>query len=617
MAASCSDDEELLGHPKSKRGSNGNYKPKQAVLKSDEDDSGDEYKPVEAASSSDEHGSDNDDLAKKEKPKAIHQSRRNYCYVCGKGMVKIARHLERHADDEPDIAKVLALPKYSKERKSLLNDLRNRGDYKHNQKVLETSCGDLKARRRTKSQTVNTETHEHCPYCQGFYRRTVMVSHLNKCPKFARPPATCSETNVFHESEVAESSSCKKPLSDRQKIMLSMPKDETTFMLKHDPILIQLTQLLSDKCAGCEEKHEDVKQTLRQAGRFLLALHGKSIFSFKDALKPENFSKIVETVKSFAGFNEKRQRYKKTSLAATLAQTLKDVANVAVSKTNDNEEVVRDAKAFITLCEEEWKELLSDKEETLPSAQKVKSPATIPFTHEVQTLYKCIETTSGSAIDTMKKYESPQVYNALCRVILAQVALLNKGASWVSKLTLESFQKRDNATQVLSKHFVRINILSKDGRNAALLLTFGLVEAMTLLVSKRATCGVHKDNALLFAKTDGSPSSFQSAGRCVRLFTKLCHAKNTDYLMSAHFQKHIARVCQILNLENDELEHLAKLLGHDICTEKSYYRQPDAAVELAKIAKLLLAMEKGSLEKFKGKSLNEVAIEGTCPPLHT
>lgn len=80
-----------------------------------------------------------------------------------------------------------------------------------------------------------------------------------------------------------------------------------------------------------------------------------------------------------------------------------------------------------------------------------------------------------------------------------------------------------------------------------------------------------------------------------------------------HLHKHIARVFQILNLENDELDHLAKLLGHDIRLDRDYYRLPEAAVDLAKIAKLLLAMEKGSLERFKGNSLEEIEIEGTCP----
>lgn len=93
----------------------------------------------------------------------------------------------------------------------------------------------------------------------------------------------------------------------------------------------------------------------------------------------------------------------------------------------------------------------------------------------------------------------------------------------------------------------------------------------------------------------------------------MCHAENPENLRAAHLCKHVARIFQILNLENDELEHLRELLGHEIQTERVYYRSPEAAVELAKISKLLLAKEKGSLERFKGNTLEEVEIEGEFP----
>ncbi|KAI4817450.1 hypothetical protein KUCAC02_010851 [Chaenocephalus aceratus] len=65
---------------------------------------------------------------------------------------------------------------------------------------------------------------------------------------------------------------------------------------------------------------------------------------------------------------------------------------------------------------------------------------------------------------------------------------------------------------------------------------------------------------------------------------------------------------KILNLESDELNDLSKLLSQDIRADRDYYRSPEAALELAKISKLLLAMEKGTLERFKGTSLDEIEI---------
>lgn len=613
---SCSDDDKLPeSGPTSEHGSDGDYEPDEAALSSDEHGSDGDYEPEEAALSSDEHGSDGDYLANKDaqKPKATAYSRRNYCYVCRKGMTKIARHLLTHAHEEPDIANAFALPKNSKERKRLLMDLRNRGNYKHNQEVLMTNSGHLKPRRRPKTLELNGENYVHCQYCKGMFSRKIMWRHAARCTQKPSNSATPGKTRVLNETALAESSLSEKLPSDMQKVLLTMKHDETAFIVKNDYLLIQLAEYLSDKCADYPKKHEYIRKKLRQMGRLLLALHGKSIFSFEEALKPKNFEKVVETVKGIAGFDEKKQRYKKPTLALRLGHTLKQIANTILSKTDDNEEMVRDTKTFLTLCAEEWNELVSHRAYATMSRRQVKSPSTIPFTHDVQAFYWYLETTSSSAIETIKTYESPQVYNALCRVILAQVSVLNKGAPEVSKMTLKSFQERDDTTQVLSKHFIRINIPSKTGHNVAVLLTSELVNAITVLVSKRMSCGVHNDNVFLFAKPDGSASSVYYGGSCIKTFSNLCRAKNPEYLRSAHFQKHIARVFQILNLENDELAHLAKLLGHDIHTEKDYYRLPEAAVELAKIAKLLLAMEKGSLERFKGNSLDEIEIEGMYP----
>lgn len=78
---------------------------------------------------------------------------------------------------------------------------------------------------------------------------------------------------------------------------------------------------------------------------------------------------------------------------------------------------------------------------------------------------------------------------------------------------------------------------------------------------------------------------------------------------STHLRKHVATLSQILNLKNHELDQVADFLGHDIHVHREYYRLPEATTQLAKISKLLLAMEKGSLTNLD-KSLEEIDIEG-------
>lgn len=66
----------------------------------------------------------------------------------------------------------------------------------------------------------------------------------------------------------------------------------------------------------------------------------------------------------------------------------------------------------------------------------------------------------------------------------------------------------------------------------------------------------------------------------------------------------------MLNLKNHELNQVADFLGHDIRVHREYYRLPEATTQLAKISKLLLALEKGTLANLQGKTLEEIEIEG-------
>ncbi|KAK3508200.1 hypothetical protein QTP70_017325 [Hemibagrus guttatus] len=61
--------------------------------------------------------------------------------------------------------------------------------------------------------------------------------------------------------------------------------------------------------------------------------------------------------------------------------------------------------------------------------------------------------------------------------------------------------------------------------------------------------------------------------------------------------------------KNNELDQVADFLGHDIRVHREYYRLPEATIQLAKISKLLLAMEKGRLPDLQGKSLDDIEIE--------
>ncbi|KAM3596650.1 uncharacterized protein V6R79_018521 [Siganus canaliculatus] len=567
--------------------------------KSDSDDDDDEVSEEE-----------NSPSKSKSKTHTRRRTSRNYCFVCGIGVVKISRHYIKHIDEEPDIAKVYSLRKNSKERIRLLSELRNRGNYKHNQEVLKNNDGELKLKRRRNDMVASGKTHVTCLYCKAMYHRKEVWRHVARCSlKPESKPAAEQKKRVISKLVLAQSPFSKDLSPPVYNLLAQMKADEVALAVQNDFLLIKLAESLHDKYGSSRRRQEYIRQTLREMGRLLVALREESVSSFEDAIKPENFDKVVQTVRNIAGFKVKTQSYSKPNLALKLGHSLKKIGVVAVSHADGNAQMTSNAKTFIKCCARQWAKLVARLAVTSLRGRKVKPPSTMAFTRDVQVFHGFLETTAASALENLTAQGNPESYRALCRVLLAQMFLLNKTECEVSKMTLKTFQERDETTQVLSKHFIRINIVSRN--NVTILLTSGLVSSLTLLVNKRELCGVHPKNPFLFAKPDSTVKSVFHGANCIRVFSAMCGAKSPENLRSVHLHKHMARVFQFLNLENDEISHLSKLLGHDIRADRDYYRRPESAVELAKIAKLILAMEKGSLDRFKGSSLEEVEIEGS------
>ena len=60
---------------------------------------------------------------------------------------------------------------------------------------------------------------------------------------------------------------------------------------------------------------------------------------------------------------------------------------------------------------------------------------------------------------------------------------------------------------------------------------------------------------------------------------------------------------KVLHLKDTEMDQLAAFKGHDIQVHRKFYRLPEGTLQLAKISKVLLALEQGRVAEFKGKNL--------------
>lgn len=71
----------------------------------------------------------------------------------------------------------------------------------------------------------------------------------------------------------------------------------------------------------------------------------------------------------------------------------------------------------------------------------------------------------------------------------------------------------------------------------------------------------------------------------------------------------MATMSQVLNLKDNEEDCLAGFMGHNIRVHRQYYRLPEGTLQVAKVAKLLMACGRGELSQFKGMTLDEINVD--------
>ena len=132
-----------------------------------------------------------------------------------------------------------------------------------------------------------------------------------------------------------------------------------------------------------------------------------------------------------------------------------------------------------------------------------------------------------------------------------------------------------------------------------MLLTTDMIAAMDLLMKSRKECQVHKENVYMFAQP--AVLSHYRGFDCFRKYAKQCGAKNPEALTSTRLWKQVATLSTLLNLKEKEMDQLATFLGHNIRVHREFYRLPESTLQLAKVSKLLISLEKEDCLTCRGK----------------
>lgn len=550
--------------------------------------------------------------------------KKSFCIYCGKGQSKLARHLERKHFNEIEVAQALAKPKGSKDRHKIFDSLRNKGNYHHNVEAIRSGKGQIVTVRRP-SEMTDSKDYLPCKHCLGFFKKKELWKHDSVCAQKNQ-----EEQNPKKRKRVqAVSSRCIPMSADASEgcksIIQNMHVDEVSLHIRSDPLICKYGDMMFEKHGHDRTQNGYISQKMRELGRFMLAAKAQdpSIKHLGNVCVPAKFKLAMSAAKATGRFDQSKKAYDVPSLPPKIGFTLKRVCEIMIGESlmNDDAETEQKAKNFIKLLDTEWNTYVSRRARTNLEENKWNKSNALPLTEDVITLQKYLKDLEDESKAKLEQNQPDYTaWHNLCESVLAQIIIFNRRRQGeAAKLLVETFQNRNTGAlnsdvmqglskleQDLSEKFTRLEIRGKRGRKVPVLLTDRMCSSVDLLIKTRSCVGVPLDNPYIFANREGD--GFIRGSDCLRKSANASHAKFPELLTSTKLRKQVATLCQIMNLKKNEMDQVAKFLGHDIRVHREYYRLSENTIQLTKMSKLLLAIEQGT-SSYKGKSLDEIDLD--------
>ena len=551
------------------------------------------------------------------------------CYFCCKMVTNIWRHYENVHSKEPQVEKILALPKDGIHRSKEITRLRLSGDYYHNLNVLQTKSGNLVVVRRPKDVVVDYSDFLPCTGCRGFFLRKELWRHCRSC-EFVESgqESKCQKDGELLITPVLYSAASVSPALSQ--VLGAMKRDEVSLVVKNDPLILSFGNLLAHGQAS--SKYVQVSERMRQLAKLVLQLRKVTESSNGDLasfLKPESFDSVVKAVLVESKYEESTAtataRLNTPSLALKIGHSVRKCCNLLVNKAlREKDKVVeQDAMSFVRVFDSEWQYRVSHLALKTLKDDKRNKPDLIPLTSDLVKLKTYLEQSATQCSEALNSIPNVANYMNLVDVTLSRIILFNKRRGGeTGRMLISSYQQcgltpqsglndiektLSNTEQKLCSRMKLVQISGKRNRTVPVLLTPDVTKGIDCILSNREKVGVEKDNVFVFARTSGLNNV--DACECLRRVAANAGVERPDLVRSTLLRKYIATVSQVLDMTENELDLLCRHMGHSINVHHNFYRLPSQTLELAKISKLLLAVENGNLGNLAGKKFEDIDVD--------
>lgn len=538
--------------------------------------------------------------------------KRQCCFYCGQLNTKISRHLTTHHASEIEVAKILSLPKKSKERKKAWTELGAKGNSLYNEKVLEAGTGMIIPKYRPAANK-NEKKYLPCEYCRAYIVRSDLWKHHKTC--VAKPDGVKSDGPVKNSSLLVPVD-CSHELN--RDVISKMRDDVIKTIVKSDSLIKEFGERRYGKTGKHQHTHQHISQRLRELGRFVQAMkkNDKEITNLSQCISPQRWRSVIKAARDVAGFNAVGHNFKSPSYALKIGHSLKKCARILRNQANEVGDVIVKERmnTFIELYEDEWEERVSGAAIESLESTKYNTVKLLPLVKDVLLLSKYIT----KEID---KAKSSQIagYTKLCKSALAQVILFNrKRAGEAQRLKKDDFLKASmnpNVDEEIKRNLskfeqelcmthIRVETRGKRGRKVAILFTTTMKENVEFLLKLKDELGYTSP----YIFTPPNNNNPYRGTKVLREAASEAGLKHPERITSTSLRKQLGTLCQVLGLTENEQDIIARFMGHDIRVHRQFYRLPQGTVEIAQVSKVLHCLNSGRLSEVKNKRLEDIDV---------
>ncbi|CAH2100588.1 unnamed protein product [Euphydryas editha] len=471
---------------------------------------------------------------------------------------------------------------------------------------------------------INERDYLPCPYCLGFYARKRLWKHKKKC----NPEALGSNMQAEAQNLMCRNSP-HTPSTLLQKVFSRMLADKISFVVKQDALICKFGE---DYIKTHTEEHfiNVTSSKMRELAKLLIEIQKikPDIRTFFDALTPQNYNVLIAATKVVAKYDEKSDSYWSPTYAMNISTSIKQCCNIAITEILKTEpstksaEKQADLKTLVHLIVSNWTSDISSNAADDLNLKKWNKVTIVTLATDLKLLkdHLCSAAQKASVQLKDENTQDMAAYNVLAETVFCRALLLNRIrpeelqtlllSTYVDKehkeYQYEEFHRTLTATEnILVQRLKCIVIRCKRSSGVPVLFSTDVQQDLDLLISLRDKY-IYAGNKFLFAKPPGMKCL--CGYKVLQKHVKLSGANNPDAISSTKLQKYLATLTQLFNMTENDIEQLSNYMDHTTGVHRQNYRLPDDIIQTAKISKLLILIEDGQADSFRGKSLDEINI---------